>query len=184
MTAGKSTADESLDVLTDALMAASRLLVAISARSIADVDHTITIPQLRTLVILANHGSINLATLTRLLDVEPSTTGKMVERLVVAGLIDRRPHPRSRRDLLVQLTAAGSRLVQEVTARRRAELSRVVARMPVGQRTDLVAALTAFTAAAGEPGTQVEVDSCDDERPPAPSAAGPPTRKSGNRMVP
>ena len=34
--------------ITDALLTASRLLVAISARSIAQVDETITIPQFRT----------------------------------------------------------------------------------------------------------------------------------------
>ena len=35
---------DSLDAITDALLTASRLLVAISARSIARVDETITIP--------------------------------------------------------------------------------------------------------------------------------------------
>ncbi|MGH3525285.1 MAG: MarR family transcriptional regulator, partial [Mycobacterium sp.] len=63
---------ESLDVLTDALLTASRLLVAISAHSIALVDETITIPQFRTLVILSNRGPVNLATLASLLGVQPS----------------------------------------------------------------------------------------------------------------
>ena len=54
-------ADESLDVITDASLTASRLLVAISARLIALVDETITIPQFRILVIWLNRGSINLA---------------------------------------------------------------------------------------------------------------------------
>src|SRR6187455_1316820 len=40
-------AEDSLDAITDALLTASRLLVAISARSIAHVDETITIPQFR-----------------------------------------------------------------------------------------------------------------------------------------
>lgn len=69
-------AEESLDVITDALLTASRLLVAISARSIAMVDETITIPQFRTLVILSRTGRVNLATLAGLLGVQPSTTGK------------------------------------------------------------------------------------------------------------
>ena len=43
MTVDNATA-ESVDVITDALFTASRLLVAISARSIALVDETITIP--------------------------------------------------------------------------------------------------------------------------------------------
>ena len=78
-------ADESLDVITDALLTASRLLVAISARSIEEVDETITIPQFRTLVILSSQGPINLATLAGLLGVQPSATGRMVDRLVAAS---------------------------------------------------------------------------------------------------
>src|ERR1700756_1252689 len=90
VTGGNATeAGESLDVITDALLTASRLLMAISAHSIALADDTITIPQFRTLVILSNEGPINLATLADLLEVQPSTTGRMVDRLVSAGLIDR-----------------------------------------------------------------------------------------------
>lgn len=102
-----ATAEESVDVITDALLTASRLLVAISAHSIAQVDENITIPQFRTLVILSNHGPINLATLATLLGVQPSATGRMVDRLVGAELIDRLPHPTSRRELLAALTKRG-----------------------------------------------------------------------------
>jgi len=143
--------DESLDAITDALLTASRLLVAISARSIALVDDTITIPQFRTLVILSNEGPVNLATLASLLDVQPSTIGRMVDRLVSAGLIDRRAHPTSRRELVAELTARGRRVVQKVTANRRNELARVVEKMPARERRGLVRALAAFTAAGGEP---------------------------------
>jgi len=143
--------DESLDAITDALLTASRLLVAISARSIALVDDTITIPQFRTLVILSNEGPVNLATLASLLDVQPSTIVRMVDRLVSAGLIDRRAHPTSRRELVAELTARGRRVVQKVTANRRNELARVVEKMPARERRGLVRALAAFTAAGGEP---------------------------------
>lgn len=84
--------DESPDAITIALLTASRLLVAISARSIASVEETITIPQFRTLVILSNRGPVNLATLAGALGVQPSAAGRMVDRLVGAGLIDRLPH--------------------------------------------------------------------------------------------
>ena len=79
--------------MTDALLTASRLLVAISAQSIANVDETLTIPQFRTMVILSTRGPVNLATLAGLLDVNPSTTGRMAERLVAAGLIIGNPIP-------------------------------------------------------------------------------------------
>ncbi|ORV15297.1 MarR family transcriptional regulator [Mycobacterium celatum] len=144
-------ADDSLDTITDALLTASRLLVAISARSIAQVNETITIPQFRTLVILSNRGPVNLATLAGLLDVKPSAAGRMVDRLVGAGLIDRLPHPRSRRELLADLTDRGRQVVRQVTAHRRAEIARIVEKMPPPERRGLVRALTAFTAAGGEP---------------------------------
>lgn len=153
-----ATDDDSVDAITDALLTASRLLVAMSARSIARVDDSITIPQFRTLVILANHGPLNLATLAGLLDVAPSTTGRMVDRLVGADLIERNPHPRSRRELVATLTARGRRVVREVTTHRRDEIADVVANMPERERRGLVRALTAFTAAGGEPPAHLDVD--------------------------
>jgi DNA-binding MarR family transcriptional regulator len=152
-----ATVDESLDVITDALLVASRVLVGISAHSIAMVDETITIPQFRTLVILSNRGPVNLATLATLLGVQPSATGRMVDRLVSAGLIDRLPHPTSRRELLAALTKRGRDVVREVTTHRRVEIARIVEQMPPGERQGLVRALTAFTAAAGEPDINVDL---------------------------
>jgi DNA-binding MarR family transcriptional regulator len=153
-----TTVDESLDVITDALLTASRLLMAISARSIGQVDETITIPQFRTLVILSNRGPVNLATLAGLLGVQPSATGRMVDRLVAAGLIDRLPHPTSRRELLAALTKRGREVVHQVTAHRRTEIANIVEEMPPPERHGLVRALTAFTAAGGEPDVHLDAD--------------------------
>lgn len=141
---------DSPDAITDALLGASRLLVAISARSIAEVDDTLTFPQFRTLVILRTRGPVNLATLAGFLDVTPSTAGRMVDRLVDAGLVDRTPHPGSRRELVADLTERGRRTVDAVTVKRREEIAGIVAAMPPRQRHGLVRALTAFTAAGGE----------------------------------
>jgi DNA-binding MarR family transcriptional regulator len=149
---------DSVDAIADALLTASRLLIAISARSIADVDDSITIPQFRTLVILSNRGPVNITTLANLLGVQPSTTGRMVERLVSAGLIDRKPHPESRRELVAKLTSRGQQLVRRVTERRRDEIARVVQNMPEDERGGLVRALNAFTASGGEPAAHVEID--------------------------
>jgi DNA-binding MarR family transcriptional regulator len=157
-TENATTAAESLDMITDSLLTASRLLVGISAHSIAQVDDTITIPQFRTLVILSSRGPINLATLATLLGVQPSATGRMVDRLVSAGMIDRLPHPTSRRELLAALTSRGREVVAKVTANRRVEIARIVEQMPVAERHGLVRALTAFTAAGGEPEFHVDMD--------------------------
>lgn len=153
-----SATDESVDAITDALLTASRLLMAISTDSIARVDETITIPQFRTLLILSHQGPVNLGTLAGLLHVQPSTTGRMIDRLLSAGLIDRRPHPASRRELLAALTPRGRKVVQRVIAHRRAEIARIVETMPARERNGLVRALTAFTAAGDELG-YLDVDS-------------------------
>jgi hypothetical protein len=46
--------------------------------------------------------------------------------------------------------------VQQVTAYRRAEIARIVTKMPPGQRLGMVAALTTFTGAADEPDAHVD----------------------------
>lgn len=150
--------EESLDAITVALLTASRLLVAISARSIALVDETITTPQFRTLVILSNRGPVNLCTLAGALGVKPSAAGRMVDRLTGAGLKDRLPHPTSRRELLVALSQRGGAVMRQVTAHRRNEIARTVQQMPSRDRRELVGALNAFTAAGGEPATLGDAD--------------------------
>lgn len=157
-TGHSGTDDDSVDAITDALLTASRLLVAISARSIADVDETLTIPQFRTLVILSNSGPAKLATLAGLLDVQPSTTGRMVDRLVAAGLLDRQQNPDSRRELVVDLTMRGRDVVTAATAARRRTLADIVHRMPNRDRRGLVRALRAFTRAGGEPEAPTDLD--------------------------
>ncbi|MCB0942234.1 MAG: MarR family transcriptional regulator [Mycobacterium sp.] len=143
--------DDSPEVITDALLTASRLLVAISARSIAEVDETITIPQFRTLVVLSAEGPLNLAALAARLQVQPSTTGRMVDRLVAAGLIERRPNPASRREVVIDLSRRGKAVVRSVTDRRRDQIAAVVSRLRPVDRRGLVRALTAFSAAGQEP---------------------------------
>jgi len=96
--------------------------------------------------------------LAGLLGVQPSATGRMVDRLVAAELIDRLPHPTSRRELLATLTDRGRDVVRRVTEHRRAEIARIVQNMQAGERHGLVRALTAFTAAGGEPDVTLEID--------------------------
>lgn len=158
MRRGGVVAAESADEITDALLSASRLLVALSARLIAHADETITIAQFRTLVILSTRGPSNVATLAAILNVQPSTATRMVDRLVAAHLIDRRPNPNSRRELIVELTARGHEIVDAVTARRRTEIATVVERMAEPDRHGLVRALTAFTEAGGESHAALDVE--------------------------
>ncbi|MER6810235.1 MarR family transcriptional regulator [Spirillospora sp. NPDC000708] len=140
-----------VDELTSAMLTASRLLVAVAARSLAAVEDAVTLPQFRLLVVLSSQGPAKLVTLAGLLDVNPSTAMRMVDRLVASGLVDRRASPDSGREIRIELTPGGRAVVDQVTARRRADIAEIVARMPPGERSALVAALRAFSEAGGEP---------------------------------
>lgn len=139
------------DAVTSAVLTASRVLVAISARSLAAVQDTVTLPQFRALVVLATRGPSNLVALADHLAVNPSTAMRMADRLAVAGMVERQINPDNRREVIVRLTPAGRQVVDEVTARRRAEIAAVVARIPKRRRAGLVAALRTFAEASGEP---------------------------------
>ena len=140
-----------VDDFVTAMLAASRVLVGVSARSLADVEETVTITQFRTLVVLDGRGEINLNTLAEALDVTASTAMRMIDRLLTADLVTRRGNPASRREVVLGLTDAGRTLVRQVTAKRRREIARIVTAIPVTSRNGLIAALRAFAEAAGEP---------------------------------
>lgn len=140
-----------VDELVTAVLTASRALVGVSARSLAGVEDTVTITQFRTLVVLENRGETNLSALAEDLDVNSSTAMRMIDRLLGAGLVTRTENPANRREVLLRLTDEGTRLVRTVTDRRRAEIAGIVTAMPADSRSELVAALHAFAAAAAEP---------------------------------
>ncbi|MFJ8023718.1 MarR family winged helix-turn-helix transcriptional regulator [Streptomyces sp. NPDC096311] len=142
---------DDVDAVTRAVLTASRLLVAVSARSLAEVEEGVTLPQFRMLVVLATRGDTKLVVLADLLQVAPSTAMRMVDRLIAAGLADRQANPLNRRETLLRVTEEGRRTVEDVTARRRAEIAAIVARLSPTQRLALIEALTAFNEAGGEP---------------------------------
>ena len=138
------------EALTAAVLTASRLLVAIAVRSLAAAHGRVTLAQFRMLVVLATRGECNLVSLADNLAVNPSTALRMVDRLVDGGFVSRRVNPASRREVLLRVTPAGRKIVDEVTAHRREEISVIVARMSAQNRAGLVRALRAFAKAGGE----------------------------------
>jgi DNA-binding MarR family transcriptional regulator len=132
----------SVDQVVDAVLASSRALVALSARSIADTQD-VTLPQYRMLVVL-DQASTNLKTLAEALDVTPSTAMRMVDRLETAALVRRTVPPGDRRVTNLELTASGRRVVRQVTTRRRRDLRKVIERVPADQQAALAAAMASF----------------------------------------
>lgn len=145
-----STPDPALTRQVDAVMVAARVLVAVVASSVAEVEDRVSLPQLRILVMLATRGPLNLVAVAESLGVHPSNATRTVERLVVAGLVDRRDVPTDRRNVSLTLTAEGQTLVDSVFEHRRAAIQTVVQRMPEAKRRALPNALESFADAAGE----------------------------------
>lgn len=136
--------------MVTSVLTASRVLVAISARSLAAVEETLTVPQFRMLVVLDTNGATSLTRLAEQLAVNPSTAMRMVDRLSAAGMVERTPDPEDRRVVRLVATDAGRRVVHAVTERRQAEITSIVASMPHEDRSAMVRALQAFADAAGE----------------------------------
>src|ERR1017187_2248394 len=145
-----SSPSEAPDSVVDAVLSASRVRVAVAARSLADVAEEVTLTQYRTLVVLASRGPQNLAGLADAVGVTPATATRMCDRLVRTDLIRRRTERDDRRQLRVALTTRGRSLVDAVTGRRRQEITRIINEIPVEQQVVLVQALGRLASAPGE----------------------------------
>ncbi|WP_405565463.1 MarR family winged helix-turn-helix transcriptional regulator [Streptomyces sp. NBC_01180] len=132
-------------------MSAARLLVGLSARALAEVGSALTLPQLRTLVVLDSSGPVKLAALAATLDVNASTAMRMVDRLEASGLVDRKVNPENRREVVLRTTDEGTALVGTVLEHRHREVAALVGRLPVDVRAGLVVGLRALTVAAESP---------------------------------
>lgn len=134
----------------DAVMLAARVLVAITAQSVAALAEQVTLPQLRVLVMVVSGGPLNLNAVARGLGVHPSNATRACDRLVAAGLLRRSEDAADRRNLVLELTADGHQLVQMVTRHRRSAIEDILGRMSERHRRELMPVLQAFTQAAGE----------------------------------
>jgi DNA-binding MarR family transcriptional regulator len=136
--------------LADAVLTASRVLVAVAARSLGAHEGEISLQQYRALVVLASRGPQRPVDLAQALGVDPSTATRLCDRLVQKRLILRRRQGDDRREVRLDLAAGGRRLIDSVTASRRAEIERIIDAVPVERRRSLVEAFAAFGDAAGE----------------------------------
>ncbi len=138
------------DQLVEALLAPSRVMFGLAARSLADLDSEVTLPQYRALVVLASRGPQRVVDISAGLGVNSSTGTRMCERLVRKGLIRRERSDSDRREVRLTLTDSGEFLVEEVTRRRRAELIRIVDTVPDVWHEPLTTALRSLAVTAHE----------------------------------
>jgi DNA-binding MarR family transcriptional regulator len=134
----------------EAVMAASRALVAIVARSFAEADVAITLQQWRVLVIVINFGPLTPGAVAKWMEIHPSTATRLCDGLVRAKLLDRREDPIDRRRMVLSLTGPGERLVEELQGYRRQAVANILDEMPAASRSQLAKAMQDFADAAGD----------------------------------
>lgn len=134
----------------DAVLTASRSLIALATQSLGAAAEETTIAQYRALVVLASRGPQRMTDLAVALDVAPSTAGRMCDRLVRKGLIRRHRARADRRAVLVSIAAAGRQVVDQATARRRDLIAGILGKLPEDTQRAAAQALRAFAEATGE----------------------------------
>jgi DNA-binding MarR family transcriptional regulator len=132
------------------VMAASKVLTAVVARSLVAVEPEVSLVQLRTLVMIWTNGTMNLTSVAEGLGVNPSNASRTCDRLVRIGLLDRRDDTEDRRSIQLTLTRPGKKVVEKVFAQRRRVLEQIVARMSQTQQRQLSSSLQAFVDAAAK----------------------------------
>jgi DNA-binding MarR family transcriptional regulator len=147
VTETEDTADETA---VDAVLTASRTLIAVATQSLGATAEETTLAQYRALVVLASRGPQRIVDLAKALGVTPSTAGRMCERLLRKGLIRRSRARNDRREVLVSITPDGRSVVDQATSRRRALIADILGKLPPAEQAAVARAMQAFATAAGE----------------------------------
>lgn len=127
---------------------AAESLAVLWTRSANGVAHQVSASQLRALICISRAGTTNLTHLAESLGAMLSSASRLCERLVAAGLVERRPSVENRRELALALTLEGDRLLQRLERERRDDIATILDRMPPSARAALLTGLESFRAAA------------------------------------
>lgn len=107
----------------------------------------LTMAQMKVLFVLNHEGPASVTDLAEALGVSaPSMTGTL-DRLVRAGLVERRDDPADRRRVINTLTPAGQALVERLQQGRRARLLAALVRLDAPALAELERGLTALLTA-------------------------------------
>ena len=132
------------------LLATARLMVGVSVRA-ADEVGAASLVQLRALTVVDDLGVANLVQLAEQMGVTLSTTSRLVDRLVAAGLVDRRPSEVTRREVTITLTAAGEGVLRRYDDLRLRELRHRLSRLEPDRRDVVLHGLRELVSTTPEP---------------------------------
>lgn len=137
------------DADVDAVMAAARAFVAVTAKSLALVEEVVSLPQWRVLVVISDGERLSLNEVAKEVGVHPSTATRFCDRLIAEGLLLRQQDPADRRYVVLSLTRKGQRLVEKVTEARRSDIRNALRNVEPPRRRRIAKALEEFAGAVG-----------------------------------
>lgn len=97
----------------------------------------VTRPQWRVLALLKRFDGSTQVTVADMLDVEPITLGRMIDRLEDAGLVERRADPADRRTWRLHLTPEGEQKIEALRPTALALFDDALAGLDAAQRAEL-----------------------------------------------
>ena len=127
----------------DAVVDATRVIGALIARTLVQLDPPVTMPQWRVLVV-ASDGGCPVSAVADDLAIHPSNATRIVERLASAGLVEKCRGSVDRRQVMVTLTKAGQELYDRAMRLRRERVREAMQGMDADERERLVVALGAL----------------------------------------
>lgn len=107
-------------------------------------DLGLTRAQWQVLAHLARNEGIHQGGLAEILELEPISLGRILDRLQAAGLVERRPHPKDRRVWLLFLRPKAHPVLERMRAIGAATRAEALAGVPEPEREQLMRTLSAM----------------------------------------
>lgn len=107
-------------------------------------DLGLTRAQWQVLAHLARNEGIHQGGLAEILELEPISLGRILDRLQSAGLVERRPHPKDRRVWLLFLRPKAHPVLEQMRAIGVATRAEALAGLPEAEREQLLLTLSAM----------------------------------------
>jgi MarR family transcriptional regulator, organic hydroperoxide resistance regulator len=94
----------------------------------------ITLPQFWALGYLDHNGKSKMNNLARHLEISPSATTGLIDRLMLQGLVVRKDDVRDRRIVWIELTAKGKGIIKNISKQKTEALIKVFGKISPGDR--------------------------------------------------
>ncbi|MBR8642439.1 MarR family transcriptional regulator [Streptomyces tuirus] len=138
------------EVVASQIADAVESLTALWSVAAQDASLRLSPHQLRALRTLEAAPGLNLTALADRLDIGLPTASRLCDRLAAAGLLERVPHPDTRREVQLWLTTHGQHVLGDIAARRAKALATALEAMEPAERVALSRGLREFLSAQAE----------------------------------